>query len=126
LCLLSGTALAQNVNVGSNYAPNLTFFTTPGGTFTVPAGVTVVYIDGCAPGGSGGGGQASANTAGGGGGGAGMGVANYPMAVTPGSALTITISQTYAGGAAATDGTTSGNTTITGGVSNFPTLFAGI
>lgn len=99
------------------------------GTFTVPAGVTTLYVSGCAAGGGGGAGAGNNNGqsslvggGGGGGGGAGQSVIRQAFAVTPGAAITVTIG---AAGAAGTGGVVGaggaggmgGNTTLTGGVS---------
>ncbi|MBR8351176.1 hypothetical protein KDX21_11415 [Burkholderia cenocepacia] len=102
---------------------------TSSGTFTVPPGVTTLYVSGCAAGGGGGAGAGNNNGqsslvggGGGGGGGAGQSVIRQAFAVTPGAAITVTIG---AAGAAGTGGVvgaggaggTGGNTTLTGGVS---------
>ncbi|WP_322055866.1 glycine-rich domain-containing protein [Burkholderia cenocepacia] len=99
------------------------------GTFTVPAGVTTLYVSGCAAGGGGGAGAGNndgqsslVGGGGGGGGGAGQSVIRQAFAVTPGAAITVTIG---AAGAAGTGGVVGaggaggmgGNTTLTGGVS---------
>lgn len=78
------------------------------GSFTVPAGVTQVWVSGCA---AGGGGNFSPNTfsncsGGGGGGGAGQAIYRQAFAVVPGAVHAITIP---AGGAA---GAAGGNTVI--------------
>lgn len=66
---------------------------TSSGSFTVPAGVTKLWVSGCA--GGGGGGFSSDTTAnvsgGGGGGGAGQAIIRTPFAVTPGQVIAITI-----------------------------------
>ena len=70
---------------------------TSSGTYTVPAGVSTIYISGVAAGGNGGaGGAGSGNSTGygggaGGGGGAGDSVVKQPFSVTPGTVLTVTI-----------------------------------
>ncbi|WP_155638642.1 hypothetical protein [Burkholderia cepacia] len=99
------------------------------GTFTVPAGVTTIYVSGCAGGGGGGAGAGNNNGqsslvggGGGGGGGAGQSVLKQSFSVTSGATITVTI------GAAGTAGTggvvgaggaggAGGNTTLTGGAS---------
>ncbi len=73
---------------------------TSSGTFTVPSGITTVYLSGTGAGGTGGAGSNFANCGGygyccggGGGGGGGAGSAYYkiPVTVTPGSQITVTI-----------------------------------
>lgn len=85
-------------------------------TWTVPAGVTGVYIRAVGAGGSGAGGTAAK---GGGGGGAG-GYTEGPLAVTPGQVLTIVVGT---GGAApsagANDGNNGGNTTVAIGATTY-------
>jgi hypothetical protein len=66
---------------------------TSSGTFTVPAGVTTVWLTGS---GGGGGGGASWAAVGGGGGGA-HAVVSYPVTVTPGANYAVTIGQGGAG-----------------------------
>jgi hypothetical protein len=97
-----------------------TLITTPGAnSYVVPAGVHRVLIDGCGAGGGNGLGQASANTAGGGGGGAAECSQGYPLAVTPGETLVVTVGAGVANA-------TGGNTTITGADTAFPTLLGGL
>lgn len=82
------------------------------GSFTVPTGVSLIYLSGCAGGGGGGAGGGGGNNgafgAGGGGGGAGQSIFREPYAVTPGQVINITIG---AGGAAGVpaSATTGGN-----------------
>jgi hypothetical protein len=67
---------------------------TSAGNFTVPPGITTIYVSGCGGGGGGaaGGGAAGANVgSGGGGGGAGMPIIRQPYVVTPGQVIAITI-----------------------------------
>lgn len=81
-------------------------FTTPGAhTFTVPAGVTTIYITACAGGGGGG-------YNGSGGGCGGEAVLNYPAAVTSGQVISINIGSGGIGGTNSQDATNGGNTTI--------------
>lgn len=79
---------------------------TASGSFTVPAGVTTIYISACASGGGGGsggsnsGGQSSlVGGGGGGGGGAGQSIMRQPFAVTPGQVIAITLGPAGTGGA---------------------------
>ena len=74
---------------------------TGSGTFTVPAGITTVYLTMIAGGGGGGSGDS-----GGGGGGSGEAIINFPHTVTPAAGLTVTIG---AGGTAGTGGGNGGN-----------------
>lgn len=71
------------------------------GTFVVPAGVTTVWVSGCAGGGGGGGGAGlvSGNTTiCGGGGGAGQSTIGQAITVTPGESLPVVIGGAGAGG----------------------------
>jgi len=72
---------------------------TSSGTFTVPSGITTVYITMVAGGAGGGGGTTS-----GGGGGAGEWIINEPLTVTPSAELTVTIGAGGDGGSDAQDG----------------------
>lgn len=76
------------------------------GTFTVPSGVTVLSLTGCA---GGGGGYGGAWVCAGGGGGAGQGVVGFPCPVTPGSTHAVAIG---AGGAGGSPGNTGGSTSF--------------
>lgn len=83
---------------------------TANGTFTVPAGVSTIYVTAVA----GGGGGASGSTAytalyGGGGGG---GCIKHPLSVSPGQQLSITIGQGGAQGAVGASGSAGGSTSI--------------
>ena len=86
---------------------------TSSGTFTVPAGVTQVFLTGCG-GGGGGGGVAGSNSGAqyGGGGGSGYTVIRRAVAVTPGASITVTIGNGGGGGAQGNGGT--GGTTSFG------------
>lgn len=105
---------------------------TANGSFTVPSGVTQIWVSGCAAGGGGGGGGSNntgnAAGSGGSGGGAGQSTIREPFTVTPGAVLAITIGSAGSGGSGgvqgsnnATAGTSGGNTivgtliTLTGG-----------
>lgn len=72
------------------------------GKFTVPDGVTKIYVSGCAPGGGGGAGGCRTNTAefggGGGGGGAGQSIIKQPLSVKPGEVIDIMIGSPGLGG----------------------------
>lgn len=93
------------------------------GTFTVPAGVNLVYVLGAGGGGGGGGGAGSSGGVAGAGGGGGGGSTPYlaPLAVTPAAVLTVTIG---AGGGGGNGGIIGGNggTATAGGTSQFDTL----
>ncbi len=104
------------------------------GTFTVPAGVFYLDVEGCGAGGGGAAGDSSLGTTTsrygtGGGGGAGALLGRQGLAVTPGAVLTVTIP---AGGIAGTDGGDTSIDTITfagggkglSGVSGASTVFA--
>lgn len=99
--------------------------------YTVPSDTSVIAIDACSGGGGGGGGGTSSGNGGGGGGGAASGVKDYLLSVTPGSILTITIGDGGLGGVASTGasasaGNNGGDTTITGGLDVFPTLYGAL
>ena len=67
---------------------------TANGSFTVPAGVTQIWLSGCAGGGGGGSGSGGTNSArgsGGGSGGAGQNIQKELYAVNPGQVIPITI-----------------------------------
>jgi hypothetical protein len=92
------------------------------GSFTVPAGVSTIYVSGCAGGGGGGagggGGSTTYNGSGGAGGGAGEPTIRTPIAVTPGHVLSVVIGAGGAGGAGSSgatggNGTNGGDTTLT-------------
>ncbi|VVO63614.1 hypothetical protein PS870_00923 [Pseudomonas fluorescens] len=86
------------------------------GTFNVPAGITMVYVTLC---GSGGGGAAyfDVSSAGGGGGGGASGL-RVPVAVTPLTAITVTV------GVAGTGGQSAGAAGVAGGASSFGALLS--
>ena len=99
-------------------------------SFTVPLGVSTIYLSGCAAGGGGGGtlniGATGNISAGAGGGGAGQAIIKQAFSVTPGQVINITIGTAGAGGAIATAGSPGGNTvvgsliTLTGGSGGGP------
>ncbi|UJL36112.1 carbohydrate kinase [Pantoea agglomerans] len=96
------------------------------GSFTVPDGVTTIYLSGCAAGGGGAsgatnnGGQSSlVGGGGGGGGGAGQSIIKQAYSVTPGQVISITIGSGGNGAQAPTsgggyNGNAGGNTTVSG------------
>lgn len=95
---------------------------TASGTFVVPAGVTTVYVSGCAGGGGGGGGAGSsspANPGGGGGGGAGRSTIKEPISVTQGQSIAVSIG---AGGNGGAGSTANGSNGAAGGATSFGTL----
>jgi hypothetical protein len=83
---------------------------TSSGNFTVPAGVTVLKLSGCAAGGGGGGGRdiSSANVPGASGGGSGESCIDHEVVVTPGDVIAVTIGAFGTGGVSA-DGTPGGS-----------------
>ncbi|MBP2655186.1 MAG: hypothetical protein H6Q73_2755 [Firmicutes bacterium] len=96
---------------------------TSSGTFTVPTGVTTVYVSAISGGGGGGGGCIAGSTsvqgAGGGGGGAGQFIICTPKTVVSGETITVTIGSGGAGGASTSTvgsngsaGSSGGNTVI--------------
>lgn len=114
---VSGVLYVSNINNNVGNAPasspsqwkalpehGLTRFTA-NGSFTVPSGVTVIYVSGCAAGGGGGsggsnsGGQSSlVGGGGGGGGGAGQSIIRQPFTVTPGLVIALTLGTGGTGG----------------------------
>lgn len=84
---------------------------TSNGSFTVPAGVTKIYVSASAGGGGGGGGSTGAIYGGGGGGGAGETIMDVEYAVTPGQVIAITIG---AGGAGSSSAAAAGGNTVIG------------
>lgn len=90
---------------------------TSSGSFTVPDGVTQIFVSGCAAGGGGGSSLATNSSSfltGGSGGGAGQPALNVPITVTPGQVIPITIGTGGTGGTAATDNATAGGNTQVG------------
>jgi len=84
------------------------------GSFTVPAGVTTIYVSGCGGGGGGGGSgtTSSSSSGGGGGGGAGESALRSQFAVTPGQVLAISIGAGGSSGAISGSGGSGGTTTL--------------
>ena len=80
---------------------------TSSATWTVPADVGCIWVDGCGGGGGGGGGDA---TPGGGGGGGGSGIAatGIQVGVSPGEIISLVIGSAGTGGPAGSDGTDGG------------------
>ena len=109
----SGVDVAgDQATIAANKRWQSKLFTTSG-TWTVPADVGVIWVDGCAGGGGGGGGYGG--TGGGGSGGTpGYGCRNRMIAVTPNDLITVTIGSAGPGGAVNTDGGVGGSTTLIG------------
>jgi phage-related tail fiber protein len=90
---------------------------TSSGNFIVPAGVYVIWASGCAAGGGGGSTLATNSVSyltGGGGGGAGQSVRRFPIAVTPGQVIPVTIGAPGIGGTPAANNATDGGATQLG------------
>ncbi|CNK94124.1 Uncharacterised protein [Yersinia frederiksenii] len=89
---------------------------TSSGSFIVPEGVFTIWVSGCAAGGGGGSSLATNSSSfvtGGSGGGAGQPVIRFPITVTPGQVIPVTIGIGGTGGTAATNnGTAGGNTQL--------------
>ncbi len=79
---------------------------TSSGTFTVPTGVTEIWVTAVGAGGGGAGGVGA------GGGGSGAALSHYPMSVTPGDSIRIYIGAGGVGGATNVNGNPGGNDTI--------------
>jgi hypothetical protein len=122
-----GNGVSQWVSTGISAAQlnNRKQIFTSSGSFVVPAGVTTMYLSGCAAGagaGAGGPGSIGATGAwagGGGGGGAGQPLQRAAYPVTPGNTITVTIGAAGTGGVASgsnpgNSGTSGGNTVISG------------
>lgn len=109
----TAVALLGDVSLGNRFQ----IFST-NGTFTVPSGISTIYITGGGGGGGGGAGAASSTGANsGGGGGAGAAINKSAFSVTPGATITITIGSagsagTFSGGGGGVGGT--GTSTIVG------------
>ena len=107
---------------------------TANGSFTVPGGVTTIYVSASAGGAGGGGGAGYRSTGapGGGGGGAGQSVFKQPLAVTPGQIINITIGGAGAAGSAGSsgsggsDGGNGGNTTLASNSTTILSLSGGV
>ncbi len=84
---------------------------TENGTFTVPAGVTKIFVTLVGAGGGGGGGTGDPTQLRGGGGGGGAAVVDYYVPVTPGTQYTITVGVGGAGGVGQ-DGVDGGDTSF--------------
>lgn len=107
----TASLVGDGVNIFTDVLPPRQQKFTASGLFTVPEGVTTIYLSGCAGGGGGGsgatnnGGQSSlVGGGGGGGGGAGQSIIKQPYAVTPGQQITISIGVPGSGGAGASAG----------------------
>lgn len=90
---------------------------TSSGSFTVPAGVTQIFVSGCAAGGGGGSSLATNSSSfvtGGSGGGAGQPALNVPITVTPGQVIPVTIGTGGTGATAAANNATAGGNTQLG------------
>ncbi len=90
--------------------PSRSLLVTTTGTWTCPANVTTVLVDGAA--GGGGGSGTNGTTNGGEGGGGGQACIATTLTVVPGTTYTLTIGAAGTGGAASNDGTGGGNTTF--------------
>lgn len=97
-------------------APAESVFFSASGTFTVPQGITKVYLT-MIGGGGGGCGSLTGGSSSGGGGGAGAYKINHPITVTPGGSYTVTVGAGGAGG-------TTGNNGSTGGTTSFDSVSA--
>lgn len=94
---------ANNLTVTNPFLVNRSqAFLSPGTfSFTVPTGITSVFVSGCGAGGGGGAGHVSVNSGGGGGG--GEWVLDLVETVTPADVVTIVVGALGAGGADSTD-----------------------
>ena len=127
----AGTKSGQAVNFGQLLLSSRKAEFTSNGTFTVPPGVTTIFVTAVGGGGGGGGGnQLASSTQGGGGGGgfAGNYVIKQDLSVSPADSLSISIGAGGAGGAgtttlaSASNGVAGGATTITDTSTSTPLL----
>ncbi|EPZ8126272.1 hypothetical protein ACXV6R_004180 [Yersinia enterocolitica] len=101
---------------------------TSSGSFTVPAGVTQIFVSGCAAGGGGGSSLATNSSSfvtGGSGGGAGQPALNVPITVTPGQVIPVTIGTGGTGATPATNNATAGGNTQLGSGGSLLNLVGG-
>jgi hypothetical protein len=101
---MAATQSNANVTLGQTFIGNRKAVFTANGTYTVPDGVTTLWLSGVGGGGGGGGGNAlgsSTQGAGGGGGFSGNVAERTPVTVAPGDSITVTIGGGGAGGASA-------------------------
>lgn len=101
---------------------------TASGSFTVPVGVTQIYVSGCAAGGGGGSSlatNASSFVTGGSGGGAGQSALRVPITVTPGQVIPVTIGVGGTGGTEVSNNATAGGTTQLGAAGALLSLVGG-
>jgi hypothetical protein len=101
--VIGGSVIGTAVNLNNLFIGNRKAIFTSNGTYTVPSGVTQIWVSGCA--GGGGGGGAASGITGGNGGSAGQSVIRTPFSVSPGDSLSITVG---AGGAAGASSSASG------------------
>lgn len=127
LPVLAGTQPNHAINLFQlqTRTPNQQTFTSSG-SFTVPDGVTTLYLSGCAGGGGGGGGGGNPTTGssggGGGGGGAGNIAINQSVTVVPGQTYTVTIGARGNGGANSGLSSSDGKNGTAGGTTSFGSL----
>lgn len=96
-------------NSGGNTEYGSRLFTSGTTTFTVPTGVTRLFISGAGGGGGGGGGSSYNTSSAGGGGGGGAFCCRLPVVVTPGEVITLTVGTGGSGGAPGSSGVAGGN-----------------
>lgn len=101
---------------------------TESAAFTVPPGVTTVYVSAAAGGGGGGGGAGSSvasNPGGGGGGGAGRSTYRQPVSVTPGDTIAVSVGRGGAAGNGSTGNGSSGGAGVATSFGDLITLAGG-
>ncbi|MFZ5936575.1 hypothetical protein ACOKS3_17310 [Pseudomonas sp. HS6-2] len=101
---------------------------TASGSFTVPVGVTQIWVSGCAAGGGGGSSLATNSSSfctGGSGGGAGQSVRRTPLTVSPGQVIAVTIGLGGSGGTPATNNAADGGNTQLGSAGALLNLLGG-
>ncbi|WP_338554900.1 hypothetical protein [Pantoea agglomerans] len=118
----TSSLIGDGINIASDAVSARMARFTSSSSFIVPAGVTTLYLSGCAGGGgggAGGGGNQYFYGAAGAGGGAGQGVIKQPVTVTPGQSIPINIGSAGSGGIGNSSG---GVGASDGGVTSFGSL----
>jgi hypothetical protein len=107
---ISGASFNLGISLGGYYIATgvVTELTASSGTFTVPGGVTKLYVRCWGAGGGGGGVLNNASTSGGG----GAGYVEGYIAVSPGATIFYVVGQPAPGGTGATDGAAGGTTSF--------------
>lgn len=109
---VQGTITATNLTLtNQSFSYGTWTFKNTNTVFTVPNGISMVYVT-VVGGGGGGGARSGIYNIGGGGGGAGGGYIDYPIVVTQGATMTVVIGTGGTGGAAGSAGSNGGTSTV--------------